>query len=116
MAENSSSTFIPICLPNIPIMATVTLNDLAAKVTDLSQNFTKYLEEKHIPQPTLAADSPVSYTGLDGPSFILRQQLIDALNDMWILTQGPSESIFNYVHNVRKPISPQMVLTRIVHA
>ena len=97
-------------------MATITLNDLAAKVTDLSQSFTKYLEEKHIPQPTLDADSPVSYTGLDGPSFILRQQLIDALNDMWILTQGPSESIFNYVHNVREPLSPWVILTDIVYA
>lgn len=83
-----------------------TLISLAAKVTELSQNFTKYLEDNGIPAPSLAAESPTSYSGLNAESFILRQQLLDALNDMWILTQGPSESIFNYVHNVRASRCP----------
>merc|ERR1712000_99727 len=77
-----------------------TLNDLAAKVTELSQTFTKFLGDNGIPEPSLSADSPTSYSGLNGEMFMLRQQLIDTLNDMWIVTQGPSESIFNYCHNV----------------
>lgn len=77
-----------------------TLTDLAAKVTDLTQQFTKFLADNAIPAPTFAADSPTSYTGLTSESFLLRQKLLDAINDMWILTQGPSESIFNYCHNV----------------
>ncbi|PGG98679.1 hypothetical protein GX51_06686 [Blastomyces parvus] len=75
-----------------------TLNGLAAKVAELSEAFTKLLQEKNIPEPTFAVDSPTSYVGLTAESFLVRQKLIDALNDMWYLTQGPSESIFNYVH------------------
>ncbi|KLJ05406.1 hypothetical protein EMPG_11125 [Blastomyces silverae] len=75
-----------------------TLNGLAAKITELSETFTKLLQEKNIPEPTFAADSPTSYVGLTAESFLIRQKLLDAVNDMWYLTQGPSESIFNYVH------------------
>lgn len=77
-----------------------TLNGLAAKVTELSAEFTKYLKENDIPEPTFAASSPTSYSNLTPESFVLRQKLSDALMDMWYLTQGPSESIFNYVHCV----------------
>lgn len=77
-----------------------TLNDLAAKVTDLAAQFTTFLADSKIPAPNFSASSPTSYTGLTSESFLLRQKLLDALNDMWILTQGPSESIFNYCHNV----------------
>ncbi|KXJ92723.1 O-methyltransferase-domain-containing protein [Microdochium bolleyi] len=76
-----------------------TLNDLAAKITELTQTFTKFLEKNKIQAPTFAADSPTSYTGLDAETFGLKGQLLDALSDMWILTQGPSESIFNYCHS-----------------
>ncbi|OJD10523.1 hypothetical protein AJ78_08490 [Emergomyces pasteurianus Ep9510] len=75
-----------------------TLNGLAAKVTELSETLTKFLQEKNIPAPTFAADSPTSYVNLTPEIFMIRQGLLDALNDMWYLTQGPSESIFNYVH------------------
>ncbi|OJD27556.1 hypothetical protein ACJ73_01056 [Blastomyces percursus] len=75
-----------------------TLNGLAAKITELSETFTKLLQEKNIPEPTFASDSPTSYVGLTAESFLIRQKLLDAVNDMWYLTQGPSESIFNYVH------------------
>ncbi|KAL2369361.1 sterigmatocystin 8-O-methyltransferase [Blastomyces gilchristii SLH14081] len=75
-----------------------TLNGLAAKITELSETFTKLLQENNIPEPTFAADSPPSYVGLTAESFLIRQKLLDAVNDMWYLTQGPSESIFNYVH------------------
>ncbi|KAK0387710.1 hypothetical protein NLU13_3955 [Sarocladium strictum] len=76
-----------------------TLNELAAQVASLTRDFSSYLEKNKIPEPTLAADSPTSYTGLDGDSFILRQKLLDAINDLSYLVSGPSESIFNYVHN-----------------
>lgn len=78
----------------------VTLTSLAAQITDLTQQFTKFLGDNGIQQPSFAVDSPTSYSGLTSESFLLRQKLIDAINDLWILTQGPSESIFNYCHNV----------------
>lgn len=81
-----------------------TLVELAAKVTELSETFTKYLKENNVPAPTFAADSPTSYKDLGPEVFTLRQTLIDTLQDMWILTQGPSESVFNYVHSVRVPL------------
>ncbi|OTB08661.1 hypothetical protein M426DRAFT_316674 [Hypoxylon sp. CI-4A] len=76
-----------------------TLNSLAAKITELSETFTRYLRDNNVPEPTFAADSPTSYTNLSPEIFMTRQLLTDALSDMWYLTQGPSESIFNYVHN-----------------
>ncbi|KAI5863132.1 sterigmatocystin 8-O-methyltransferase [Durotheca rogersii] len=75
-----------------------TLQDLAAKITELSDTFARFLKENNVPQPTFAADSPTSYSGLSSEIFITRQLLLDALTDLWYLTQGPSESIFNYVH------------------
>lgn len=77
-----------------------TLIELAARVTELSETFTKYLKDNNVPQITFAADSPVSYSNMAPETFTLRQTLIDTLQDMWILTQGPSESVFNYVHSV----------------
>ncbi|KAI5919442.1 sterigmatocystin 8-O-methyltransferase [Camillea tinctor] len=77
-----------------------TLNSLAAKITELSGTLTKYLEENKIQAPTFSEDSPTSYTGLSPEIFMTRQVLLDAITDMWYLTQGPSESIFNYVHSV----------------
>ncbi|KAI0902417.1 sterigmatocystin 8-O-methyltransferase [Annulohypoxylon nitens] len=76
-----------------------TLNELAAKITELSETFTRFLKENNVPEPTFAADSPTSYSNLSAEIFMTRQHLLDALTDMWYLTQGPSESIFNYVHN-----------------
>lgn len=77
-----------------------TLNSLATKVTELSETFTKCLKENKVPFPTFAADSPVKYGTLPGEAYLIRQKLLDALNDMFWLAQGPSESIFNYCHNV----------------
>ncbi|KAH7313595.1 S-adenosyl-L-methionine-dependent methyltransferase [Stachybotrys elegans] len=76
-----------------------TLVDLAAKVTELSQSLTKLISDNGMKAPTLEADSVTSYEGMTAEIFLMRQQLVDVLNDMNILAQGPSESIFNYVHN-----------------
>ena len=81
-----------------------TLNELAVKITELSETFTRYLKENNVPEPTFAADSPTRYSNLSAEIFMTRQHLLDALTDMWYLTQGPSESIFNYAHNVSTPI------------
>ncbi|KAF2192999.1 S-adenosyl-L-methionine-dependent methyltransferase [Zopfia rhizophila CBS 207.26] len=75
-----------------------TLNGLAAKITELSETLTRYLCENNVPAPTFAADSPTSYVNLSPEIFMTRQVLLDTLMDMWYLTQGPSESVFNYVH------------------
>lgn len=77
-----------------------TLNSLAAKISELSESLTGFLRDNDVPQPTFAADSPTSYTKLTAEAFSLKQQLADSLNDLWYLSQGPSESIFNYVHTV----------------
>ncbi|KAI3548031.1 hypothetical protein CPAR01_01770 [Colletotrichum paranaense] len=77
-----------------------TINDLAAKIGELSAEFTKFLSENKIPQPTFAADSVSSYDGLTSEAFLLRQKLLDAANDLSYLVSGPSESIFNYTHNM----------------
>ncbi|KAF1847026.1 S-adenosyl-L-methionine-dependent methyltransferase [Cucurbitaria berberidis CBS 394.84] len=75
-----------------------TLNSLAAQISELAAKMTKQLEADKVPPVTLLADSPIKYERLPGDVFLTRQLLEDALKDMWILSQGPSESVFNYVH------------------
>jgi len=75
-----------------------TLNSLADQIKDLAAKMTKDLEAANLPPITLEADSPIKYASLPGDLFMTRQLLEDALKDMWILSQGPSESVFNYVH------------------
>ncbi|KAF2851527.1 S-adenosyl-L-methionine-dependent methyltransferase [Plenodomus tracheiphilus IPT5] len=75
-----------------------TLNSLAAQISELAAKMTKQLEADNVPPVTLEADSPIKYERLPDGVFMTRQLLEDALKDMWILSQGPSESIFNYVH------------------
>ncbi|KAK1565971.1 O-methyltransferase [Colletotrichum navitas] len=87
-----------------------TLKELAAKITELAAAFTKQLQANNIPQATFAADSVSSYEGITGEMFITRQTLNDALNDMYILSQGPTESVYNYVHNAMPDASCLNVL------
>lgn len=75
-----------------------TLNSLADQIKELAAKMTKQLEAEKIPPITLEADSPIKYERFPGDLFFTRQLLEDALKDMWILSQGPSESVFNYVH------------------
>jgi hypothetical protein len=75
-----------------------TLNSLADQIKELAAKMTKQLEAEKIPPVTLEADSPIRYERFPGDLFMTRQLLEDALKDMWILSQGPSESVFNYVH------------------
>lgn len=96
-----------------------TLNDLAARVTELTKTFADNLNEANIPQVTFDADSPTSYAGLTPEMFKTRQMLLDALTDLSYLAQGPSESIFNYAHTVCIPPLPYNhvpTLTQSVHA
>lgn len=75
-----------------------TLNSLAAQISELAAKMTKQLEADNVPPVTLEADSPIKYERIPGELFMTRQLLEDALKDMWILSQGPSDSVFNYVH------------------
>lgn len=75
-----------------------TLNSLAAQISELAAKMTEQLEADKVPPVTLEADSPIKYERLPGDVFLTRQLLEDALKDMWILSQGPSESVYNYVH------------------
>ncbi|KAF9872535.1 O-methyltransferase [Colletotrichum karsti] len=76
-----------------------TIQELAAKVAQLSADFSKFLGDNKIPEPTFAADSVRSYSGLTSEAFLLRQNLLDTLNDLHYLVEGPSESVFNFAHN-----------------
>ncbi|KAK8131340.1 O-methyltransferase family protein [Apiospora sp. TS-2023a] len=76
-----------------------TLESLAAQIAELSGALSKQMKENNVPPVSFAADSPTSYSNLTGEMFMIRQKLLDSLNDMWWLAQGPSESIFNYCHS-----------------
>ncbi|KAK9413990.1 putative O-methyltransferase domain-containing protein [Seiridium unicorne] len=75
-----------------------TLTSLSTKIAELSGTLTKVYEEQKIPPVSFAADSPSRYEDLTPEMFMVRQNLLDALTDMSYLAQGPSDSIFNYVH------------------
>ncbi|CBX96647.1 hypothetical protein IAQ61_005490 [Plenodomus lingam] len=75
-----------------------TLNSLAAQISELAAKMTKQLEAAKVPPVSLEADSPIKYETYPDGFFMNRQLLEDALKDMWILSQGPSESVYNYVH------------------
>ncbi|OAA72429.1 sterigmatocystin 8-O-methyltransferase [Cordyceps fumosorosea ARSEF 2679] len=74
------------------------INGLAAQIAELASSFTKSLADANIAEPDFTPKSATSYEGLTGEQFLRRQQLLDKINDIWYLVQGPSESIFNYVH------------------
>ena len=77
-----------------------TLNSLAAKISELAAALSKQIEDNNIKPVTLEADSPIKYEKITGDMFVTRQALEDSLKDMWILSQGPSDSVFNYCHMV----------------
>ncbi|KAF9700108.1 hypothetical protein EKO04_002059 [Ascochyta lentis] len=89
-----------------------TLLTVAAKITEYAQQLTKELEAGKVPPVTLEADSPIKYASLPGNSFFIRQQLEDALKDMYILSQGPSESTFNYCHTAVPDVATLNVLNQ----
>lgn len=76
------------------------INGLAAQISELAGGFTKSLAEASVAEPNFTAASPTSYENLTGNMFLRRQELLDKITDLWYLVQGPSESIFNYVHTV----------------
>ncbi|KAI1271923.1 sterigmatocystin 8-O-methyltransferase [Xylaria sp. FL0933] len=75
------------------------LRALAAEITKLADSFASSLEEKNLPEASFDVDSPMSHKGITADMFMTRQTLCDKLMDMWYLVQGPSESVYNYVHN-----------------
>ncbi|KAI0509760.1 sterigmatocystin 8-O-methyltransferase [Xylaria bambusicola] len=81
-------------------MAESQLRALAAEITKLADSFASSLEEKGLPEASFSVDSPMKHDGITSEMFMTRQTLCDKLSDMWYLVQGPSESIYNYVHNV----------------
>ena len=83
-------------------MAESQLRALAAEITKLADSFAGALEEKGLPEASFSVDSPMKHEGITAEMFMTRQALCDKLSDMWYLVQGPSESIYNYVHNVRQ--------------
>lgn len=83
-----------------PTVEQPTLTSLAAKISALTNEVSTYLSDNKIQAPSFAADSPTSYVGLSHEMFMKRQVLLDAVQDLWYLAQGPSESIFNYAHCV----------------
>ncbi|KAJ8124914.1 hypothetical protein O1611_g8725 [Lasiodiplodia mahajangana] len=82
-------------------MAESQLRALAAEINKLADTFASSLQENNMPEASFTADSPMNHKGITADMFMTRQTLCDKLTDMWYLVQGPSESIYNYVHNVR---------------
>ncbi|KAI0401078.1 sterigmatocystin 8-O-methyltransferase [Xylaria palmicola] len=80
-------------------MAESQLRGLAAEITKLADTFASSLQENNMPEASFGIDSPMSHKGITTDMFMTRQSLCDKLMDMWYLVQGPSESIYNYVHN-----------------
>ncbi|KAF7537106.1 hypothetical protein G7054_g3970 [Neopestalotiopsis clavispora] len=76
-----------------------TLASLSAKISELSGALSKFYEQQNLPLVSFAADSPSRYNELSPEMFMVRQNLLDALNDMTYLAQGPADSIFNYAHS-----------------
>ncbi|KAI1298349.1 sterigmatocystin 8-O-methyltransferase [Xylaria venustula] len=81
-------------------MAESQLRALAAEITKLADSFATSLKEKKLPEASFSVDSPMNHNRITAEMFMTRQTLCDKLTDMWYLVQGPSESIYNYVHNV----------------
>lgn len=81
-------------------MAESQLRALAAEITKLADTFATSLKDQNLPEASFSVDSPMSHKGITADMFITRQTLCDKLTDMWYLVQGPSESVYNYVHNV----------------
>lgn len=77
-----------------------TLTSLAKQISELTKQFTAQLKEANVAEPSFAVDSPTHYEGLNVGMFMARQNLIDSIEHLWFLAQGPSESIFNYAHTV----------------
>ncbi|EEH45053.2 uncharacterized protein PADG_01203 [Paracoccidioides brasiliensis Pb18] len=99
-----------------------TLNGLAAKITELSDTLTKYLNDKNIPAPTFAADSPTGYVNLSPEIFMVRQELLDALNDMCpqhtqlfrLWSAVPVEGSASYADIAKHTSPPEDVAHRIL--
>ncbi|KAF2017681.1 sterigmatocystin 8-O-methyltransferase [Aaosphaeria arxii CBS 175.79] len=88
----------------------LTIASLTAKVNELTTEINKYIEEKKLPTPTLSADSEQFFPELSPDLFFKRQVLLDALQDLTMLVQGPSESIFNWVAQAPSDLSSLNVL------
>ncbi|KAF1978268.1 S-adenosyl-L-methionine-dependent methyltransferase [Bimuria novae-zelandiae CBS 107.79] len=89
-----------------------TLSELGAKVKELSETLEHLLKESEVEPPTLAADSPINISKFTPEIFTTKQHLQDAMNDLSIISQGPSESVFNYAHNAVPDMAALNILNR----
>ncbi|KAK3215427.1 hypothetical protein GRF29_19g3282406 [Pseudopithomyces chartarum] len=89
-----------------------TLSELGARVKELSETLERLLKESEVEAPTLAADSPVNISKFTPEIFTTKQHLQDAMNDLSIISQGPSESVFNYAHNAVPDMAALNILNR----
>ncbi|KAF2265350.1 S-adenosyl-L-methionine-dependent methyltransferase [Lojkania enalia] len=89
-----------------------TLSGLGAQVKELSETLERLLKENSIEAPTLAADSPINISKYTSEIFVTKQKLQDSMNDLSIISQGPSESVFNYCHNVMPDAAALNIMNR----
>ncbi|KAF9738301.1 hypothetical protein PMIN02_012901 [Paraphaeosphaeria minitans] len=89
-----------------------TLSELGARVKELSETLERLLWESEVEAPTLAPDSPVNMSKFTPEIFTTKQKLQDAMNDLSIISQGPSESVFNYAHNAVPDMAALNILNR----
>ena len=88
-------------------MSGLTIKETLAKVNDLTNEFTTYLEEKGEPEATFAADGPEGYDDSEPTVYVKRQVLTDLLQDLIWLIQGPTEAITTLAHTVQISPRPQ---------
>ena len=92
--------------------ASGTLTSLARSVLEQAEALERHLVSASLPQPSLSQDSPIRYPS--APShpeiFATRMSLIDSLNTLLPLVQGPAE----YLRTLTGPTKTNVVILRTV--
>jgi hypothetical protein len=94
---------------------TATLSELAAKISVAASTIDNYLKANNVPSTSLKADSPMELPSAPEVA-MARMELLDLLNDMKILAQGPAETITFGCLQVRvlsKLLSPLFPVGRV---
>lgn len=80
---------------------TAGLKNVLTEIIEHTIQLSTVIRQHDLKEPNWGPDSPDDYKKLPGDVFMKRQQLIDLLQDMIWLVQGPTESVFALGHGVR---------------
>lgn len=73
--------------------APVSMKDKLSKAGELLDKLLAEMQEKGVAEPTFDADSPDDYMKLAPKTYATREMLVDELQDLIWLVQGPQQSI-----------------------